>query len=72
MDNLKIEIELAKLNGKQDEAYAKLVTRLIRRRYSLSSELALSRQRDAKPEEWEEYDAYCEACKAEAKKEVYG
>ena len=38
----------------------------------LDEELALSRQRDAKPEEWEAYNAYCEECKAEAKAEVYG
>ena len=67
MDKLQIEIELAKRNGKQAELYDKLVTRLIRRRYSLSNELALGRQKEKKPEEWEAYDAYCEECKAEAK-----
>ena len=67
-----IEIRLAKLNGTQAELYEQEVTRLIRRRYSLSNELALGRQRDEKPEEWAEYNAYCEECKAEAKKEVYG
>lgn len=67
-----IEIQLAKLNGTQAELYEQEVTRLIRRRYSLSNELALSRQRDKKPEEWEVFYAYCEECKAEAKKEVYG
>ena len=25
-----------------------------------------------KPEEWAEFNAYCEKCKAEAKKEIYG
>lgn len=67
-----IDIQFAKLNGTQAELYEQEVTRLIRRRYSLSDELALSRQRDKKPEEWEAFDAYCEECKAEAKKEVYG
>ena len=67
MDKLQIEIELAKRNGKQAEMYDKLVTRLIRRRYSLSNELALGRQREKKPEEWAAFDAYCEQCKAEAK-----
>ena len=52
MDKLQIEIELAKLNGTQDDVYDKLVTRLIRRRYSLNNELALGRQRNKKPEEW--------------------
>ena len=68
----KTERLLAKLNGTLDEEYSALVSRKIRARYSLSDELALSRQRDAKPEEWEAYNAYCEECKAEAKKEVYG
>ena len=25
-----------------------------------------------KPEEWAEFNAYCEKCKADAKKEIYG
>ena len=67
-----IEINLSKLNDTQDEAYEKEVTRLIRRRYSLSRELALGRQRNEKPEEWKAFYAYCEECKAEAKATVYG
>lgn len=66
-----IEIKLAKKNGVLDEVYGQEVERLIRRRYSLSNELSLSRQRDKKPEEWEAYNSYCEQCKAEAKKIVY-
>lgn len=67
-----IEKKFAKLNGTQAEAYEEEVTRLIRKRYSLSAELALSRQREKKPEEWEAYNEYCEQCKAEARAEVYG
>lgn len=44
----------------------------IRERYTISQELAVLRQRDSKPEEYAEYNAYCEECKAQAKKEVYG
>ena len=44
--------------------------RLIRRRYTVSQELALLRQRESKPEEFAEYDAYAEACKAEARAEL--
>ena len=62
-----IEKELSRLNGTQEEVYEEKVTRLIRKRYSLSAELALSRQREKKPEEWEAYNAYCEECKAQAK-----
>lgn len=67
-----VEKKLAELNGVQDLKYEDEVVRLIRRKYSLSKELAIMRQRDKKPEEWEAYNAYCEECKAEAKKEVYG
>ena len=47
--------------------YGELVENLIRRKYSLSAELAILRQRDTKPEEFSEYNAYAEQCKAEAK-----
>ncbi len=48
--------------------YEELVERFIREKYSLSAELALLRQRDSKPEEFAEYNAYAEQCKAKAKK----
>lgn len=67
-----IERNLAELNGTQADLYAEEVEHLIRRRYSLSNELALQRQKDKKPEEWEAYNAYCEECKAEARALVYG
>lgn len=54
-----------------DEAeYEAEVVRLIRERYSVADELALLRQRDSKPQEFAEYNAYAEACKAEAKAQV--
>jgi hypothetical protein len=43
------------------------INRLIRRRYSVSAELAVIRQRDTKPEEFEAYFAYVEACKEKVK-----
>lgn len=49
------------------EKYESEVNALIREKYTLSQELALLRQRDTKPEEYAEYNAYCEACKAQAK-----
>lgn len=47
--------------------YNRLVERRIRRRYSVSDELAILRQRDVKPEEFAEYNTFCEQCKAEAR-----
>lgn len=51
----------------ESDVYGETVNDLIRRRYSLSDELALHRQRDEKPKEFQEYYEYCEECKKEAK-----
>lgn len=50
--------------------YEERVVKLIRLRYDINSELAILRQRDSKPEEFAEYNAYCEECKIQAKEEV--
>ena len=65
-----IEKKLIILNGIQNEMYPNQVEKLIRRRYSLSDELAILRQRDTKPDEFEAYNTYVEACKAEVKEEL--
>ena len=44
-----------------------MVNALIRRRYSLSAELAVLRQREEKKEEFAVFHAYAEDCKAEAR-----
>lgn len=49
--------------------YEERVEQLIRERYSVSDELAILRQRDTKPSEFEEYFAFSEECKAIAKNE---
>lgn len=46
--------------------YGEMVNGLIRRKYTLSEELAILRQRDTKAEEFEAYNAYAESCKEEA------
>ena len=48
-------------------AYENYVNSLIRKKYTLSQELATLRQKDTKPEEYSAYNAYCEMCKIEAK-----
>lgn len=50
--------------------YEERVVELIRLRYDVNAELAILRQRDSKPDEFAEYDAYCEECKIQAKEEV--
>lgn len=47
--------------------YEEKVNELIRARYSVSQELAILRQRDSKPDEFEQYNDYAERCKAEAR-----
>lgn len=53
-------------------SYEERVVMRIRERYSVDDELALLRQRDTKPEEFAEYNAYVEQVKLEekAKEEV--
>lgn len=50
--------------------YDAKVAELIRQRYSLDAELAILRQRESKREEFAEYDAYAERCKAKAREEL--
>lgn len=47
--------------------YEEQVVAKIRERYSVDDELAILRQRDTKPEEFEAYNAYAESCKGEAR-----
>lgn len=47
--------------------YGETVNGLIRRKYTLSEELAILRQRDTKAEEFKAYNAYAESCKEEAR-----
>lgn len=50
--------------------YEERVVELIRQRYTIDDELAILRQRDSKPEEFAEYNDYCEDCKVQAKQEL--
>ena len=65
-----IEKRLARLNGTVEQLYSATVDKRIRERYSVSAEIALLRQRDTKPEEFAEYNAFVEGCKAEVKAEL--
>ena len=53
-----------------ETAYKAAVERLIRERYSVADELGILRQRDSKPQEFAEYNAYAEQCKAQAKAQL--
>ena len=55
-------------NGYTSADYGNVVEEFIRQKYTLNQELAIQRQKEAKPEEYTEYYNYCEECKAEAKR----
>lgn len=70
-----MNLKLAKKNREvKPQSWKKLyeseIIRKIRERYTINQELAILRQRDTKPEEFAEYNAYVEQCKAEVKKEL--
>lgn len=52
------------------QLYEAEIIRRIRKRYTVNQELAILRQRDTKPEEFAEYNAFVEKCKAEIKAEM--
>ena len=70
-DDLTLNVEKYNARHQEDEQkkYVAKVVELIRQRYSINDELAILRQRDTKPTEFDEYNAYVEKCKAEAKGE---
>lgn len=68
------EMKLAQKNREDivawNNLYANLVEFEIRKIYSVSNELAILRQRDTKPDEFEEYNNTVEAIKAQVKKDM--
>ena len=58
-------------DSEKQNAYGELVEQLIRKKYSLSAELAILRQQSTKYGEFMEYNEYAEQCKAKAK-EILG
>lgn len=67
---LPVTVETPDEEIKDTRSYSEKVVSLIREKYSLDEELAIQRQRDTKPEEFQEYFNYCEECKAKAKEEL--
>lgn len=55
------------LEARKQQEYEDMIVELIRRKYTLNQELAILRQRDTKPTEFAEYNAYVEQCKQEVK-----
>ena len=70
-DDLTFSIEKynARKQKQDNDEYENKVVALIRQKYNVNQELAILRQRDTKPIEYQEYYDYVEQCKAEAKSE---
>ena len=70
-DDLSFNIEKynARKQKQDNDEYENKVVTLIRKKYNVNQELAILRQRDTKPIEYQEYYDYVEQCKAEAKSE---
>ena len=66
-DEMNTLIKLAKLNNAGELVKPQIVESFIAQRYTIRQELSIQRQRDVKPQEYEEYNNYCEACKSYAK-----
>ena len=68
-DNLTFSIEKynARKQKQDNDEYENKVVNLIRKKYNVNQELAILRQRDAKPQEYQEYYDYVEQCKKQVK-----
>ena len=64
--------EIATMEAMQQPqiSYDQLVSDLIRERYTVDQELAINRQRDTKPEEFQSYFDFCEQCKIKAHEQI--
>ena len=54
-----------------NEEYENKIVALIRKKYNVNQELAILRQRDTKPLEYQEYYDYVEQCKKQVKNELW-
>ena len=60
---IQAEAKQAEYEYWQNIPYDEAVDAEIRKRYSVSQEFAILRQKDEKPDEYATYYAYCEQCK---------
>lgn len=71
MEHLRLARKNREVNPESwEKLYESEIIRRIRKRYTVNQELAILRQRDTKPEEFAEYNAYVEQCKADIKAEM--
>lgn len=68
---LQKKVDMTKGTPLAPRVYGELVEHLIEQKYNIKQEIAINRQRDEKPEQFNEYNSYCEECK-KAAKEILG
>ena len=70
-DDLTFSIEKynARKQKQDNDIYENKIVGLIRQKYNVNQELAILRQRDTKPLEYQEYYDYVEQCKKQVKNE---
>lgn len=71
-DDLTFSIEKynARKQKQDNDEYENKIVALIRQKYNVNQELAILRQRDTKPLEYQEYYDYVEQCKKQVKNEL--
>lgn len=67
-EKLAKKVKMTKGTQYAPRVYGELVEHFIEQRYNIKQEIAINRQRDEKPTQWQEYNSYCEECKTEAKR----
>ena len=71
MKNIRLARKNREVNPESwDKLYESEIIHRIRKRYTVNQELAVLRQRDTKPDEFAEYNAYVEQCKEDVKEEL--
>lgn len=70
MTDRQLKIKLASLNGVLGDLRKQMIIEKIREKYDANDETAILRQRDTKPDEYEEYNTYAEACKTAVSAEI--
>lgn len=70
-----LKFNLDKYNARKqvlaNEEYENKIVTLIRKKYNVNQELAILRQRETKPLEYQEYYDYVEQCKKQVKNELW-
>lgn len=68
--DFKTKYFLAVKNGRAEQFRGDEISRRIAKKYPLSAQIALLMDKDAKPDEFAEYQAYRAKCKAEVDAEI--